>query len=176
MPKNSTVILIRHAEKPEDASDFNLAPAGRARAHAYVAYFQNLALDGQPIQIRRMVAAADSAESQRPKLTVMPLALATNLEIHDRHADSDYAALATHVLSHPKYDNADTLICWHHGYIVELAHALGAPEGELPAKWPDDVYGWLLALHFDADGKVARFTFINESLMHGDHGKAPRKR
>ena len=36
---NVTLLVVRHAEKPADAGDPGLSPAGQARAKAYATYF-----------------------------------------------------------------------------------------------------------------------------------------
>ena len=36
---NVTLLVVRHAEKPTDAGDRGLSPAGEARAKAYANYF-----------------------------------------------------------------------------------------------------------------------------------------
>src|SRR5262245_23938348 len=71
-PKNGTVLIIRHAEKPADGP--GLTPRGEERAKAYPRYFRNFTVDGKPLHLDRIFAAADSDESQRPRLTVLPLA------------------------------------------------------------------------------------------------------
>ena len=68
---NSVIVIIRHAEKPADGD--GLAPAGEARANAYVDYFKNFTLDSKPIHFDYLFAAKDSRESTRPKLTIRRL-------------------------------------------------------------------------------------------------------
>src|SRR6266699_3494061 len=41
--RNATVLIIRHAEKPETGK--HLSPAGVSRAQAYVSYFKSLRID-----------------------------------------------------------------------------------------------------------------------------------
>lgn len=179
MPSNSTVLLIRHGEKPESGT--GLSPAGQARAQAYVAYFQNYSIDGTPIRLKYLFATADSDDSHRPRLTITPLAKALGLEIDDKHADKDYGKVAHDLLTHPKYDGADVLVCWHHGEMLDLAAALGAtadvlpPSANWPAKWPGEVFGWVMQLHYGGDGKLvpAQTLCLNEELMFGDCGQDP---
>lgn len=179
MPSNANVLLIRHAEKPDQGT--GLAPAGQARAQAYVAYFQNYAIGGNAIQPQYIFAAADSDESHRPRLTVTPLAQALGLAIDDKHKDKDYQKVADDLLAHAKYDGGNTLVCWHHGEILDLAAALGASAQTLPAssnwptKWPGDVFGWVLQLVYGADGKLvpAQTVCLSEQLMYDDCGQQP---
>jgi hypothetical protein len=60
MPSNTTVLIIRHAEEPENDSP-ELSPVGQARAQAYRAYFQNFVLDSQPMTLDYLFAATDKA-------------------------------------------------------------------------------------------------------------------
>lgn len=179
MPSNTNILLIRHGEKPQAGT--GLSPAGQARAQAYVAYFQNYAIGGTTLKIDYVFAAADSAESHRPRHTVEPLAGALGLAINDKHADKDYAQVAQHLSTHPRYDGSNVLVCWHHGEVLNLAAALGAsgstlpPASGWPAKWPGEVFGWVLQLCYGADGTLdpSRTVCLSQQLMYGDCGQPP---
>jgi hypothetical protein len=172
MPTSATLLLIRHAEKPVDPHEQTLSAAGQARAQAYVAYFRNLVLDSKPMPAPSfLIAAADSKNSIRSRLTLMPLAQSLGLPIDAAVADLDYPELAGRLLGDDRYDHATTLVCWHHGQILALAHALGAPESALPGAWPDDVFGWLLRLDFDAAGHLTKADVGSQRLMFGDQTK-----
>ena len=173
MPKNAHIIMIRHAEKPDDGKDPKLSARGEMRARAYVVYFQNLHVTGEAVKLNHLIAAANSPQSRRAHQTLEPLAKEIGLTIHDKHRETDYEALAKVLLEHPKYNDSQILICWHHGEILQLAHALGAPADALPPRWPEDIYGWLLQLHFDADGTLTVEPVRNQQLMYDDHGKDP---
>ncbi len=171
MPKLTNILLIRHAEKPADAQDHTLTVAGQARAHAYVAYFQHYAIGNAVIKLDHLFAAADSPGSDRSTLTLAPLAAALGLPVDVRFEDHGYQLLADEICNNGKYDNSNILICWHHGQLLNLAIALGAPRQSLPAIWPDDVFGWLVQLSFDASGVCVART-LNQELMVGDSGRA----
>ncbi|HEX2204032.1 MAG TPA: hypothetical protein VHG91_12065 [Longimicrobium sp.] len=179
MPRNTTILLIRHAEKP--ASGPKLSAGGEARAQAYSVFFQGYPVDGAPVRPRFLFAAADSDASHRPRLTVEPLASALRLEINDKHADKDYAEVARHLLDHPKYDDATVLVCWHHGEILQLAQALGADAGVLPPAagwpphWPGEVFGWVLQLRYDGAGRLVpgQTRCTSQRLMYDDCGQEP---
>ncbi len=174
MPKSATILLIRHAEKSGDPLNATLTPAGEARAQAYVAYFRNLAHGPSPVAApAHLIAAADSVHSTRSRLTLAPLAAALGMLMDLTVADHDYQALADRLLGDPRYDNATILICWHHGQILALAHALNAPPSTLPAIWPDAVFGWLLRLDFDASGQLLKAQASNQQLMFDDQGATP---
>lgn len=164
-PAASTVIIIRHAEKP--ATGWQLTAAGEARAQAYVNYFQHLTLDGQPVHFDRLVAAKDSAASHRPRLTIEPTAKALGLPIDLRYSDKDNAGM---VRAFRQWPPGTTLICWRHGEIPELLHEFGVtPRQLLPqGRWPDNVFGWMLVLHLDASGHLLDARRVEEHLMPDD--------
>jgi len=173
MPKNTNILLIRHAEKPDDDKDPTLAVAGQERAQAYVVYFQNFSINSAPIKLNYLFSTAKSPESNRPYLTIEPLAQTLGLSINNHHKDKHYGKVATDILQNSKYDNSNILICWHHGEILELAHALGAPQSSLPSTWNGAVFGWVIQLVFDSNGKLSVLPTINQQLMYDDYGKNP---
>ena len=173
MPKNTNILLIRHAEKPTDDKDPTLAVAGQERAQAYVIYFQNFPDESSPIKLDYLFATAKSSESNRPYLTIKPLADALGLSINNKHKDKDFQKVADAILQHGKYDDSNILICWHHGEILQLAEALGAPASSLPPKWSGKVFGWLIHLVFDSNGNLTVEPTINQQLMYDDYGKNP---
>ena len=79
MPKNTNILMVRHAEKPDSGND--LSVAGQERAHAYAVYFQNYVLNGTLLGLDYIFATADSSQSQRPRLTMEPLAEAMGMKI-----------------------------------------------------------------------------------------------
>jgi hypothetical protein len=176
MPANATIYLIRHAEKP--GSGPGLSPAGQARAQAYVHYLQNQTdPQGKTIRWDYLFASTDSENSDRPLLTITPLAKAIQKTIDSSYADKHYAKLEKDIRDNAKdYANRNILICWHHGEILDLAQALGAaPEGlppssDWPDKWPGEVFGWLLKVYYDDHGALQnqQSQAINEHLMPDD--------
>lgn len=122
------VLIIRHAEKPDDEMDPNLSKRGFERAEALAKVI--------PDDFARpdfLFATRHSSHSNRPYETIEPLAKALHLTIDSTFKDDDFAALAHQILSSPKYAGKVVLIAWHHGKIPGLAHALGAAEA--PEKW-----------------------------------------
>jgi hypothetical protein len=187
MPRKTTILLTRHAEKPEGGP--LLAVAGQARAQAYTVYFQNYVRNARPLTLHYLFAAADSDESHRPRLTITPLADALGLPINDTYKDKDYQKLAREILTEPGYNHTNILICWHHGEMLNLATALGVDADQLPPEahwpeakplkkpWPKEVYGWVLQLHYDRDGKIdpQQTKCVKQHLMYTDckHHKPP---
>ena len=160
---NATIVVIRHAEKPLWGAD--LAPAGSRRAQAYADYFQQLPLDGQRFTPDHLFCTADSKGSHRTRLTLEPLSRALKLTIDHRFADKNAADLGRELRSQTHGRNL--LICWHHGKIPVLLRALGAdPESVLPkGQWPDEVFDWIIELHYDAVGRLQTARCRPEKLM-----------
>ena len=181
MPKNTTIVLVRHGEKPKKTTDPGLAVPGLERAQAYSIYFQNYPNSKAPLKFNYLFASTDSSKSDRPLLTLTPFSQAVNLPINANFSNAEYQNLADSILTPltpGQYDNCNILICWHHGEILKLAASLGvdaSQAGTWPTKWPGDVFGWLLQINFDGNANINyKQTFcINEKLMHDDHGKNP---
>jgi hypothetical protein len=167
-PKNSVVLIIRHAENP--ANGHGLSPRGEERAEAYKNYFLNFTVDSKRLEPNAVVVAADSKQSHRPRLTVEPFAKAAKLPIDNRFANKQPADLAAGLRAN--YQGKVILVCWHHGQIPDLLRALGAaPETLLPkGKWPRDVYDWVIMVSFDGNGRVILDSTkrLSEHLLPGD--------
>jgi len=176
MPGNATIYMVRHAEKP--ASGTGLSPAGQQRADAYVKYFQGLQNpEGNTIHWDHLFACKDSDNSDRPLLTLTPLAAKLGKKIHCDFKDKDYAAFADFLKQNANtYAGNNLLICWHHGEILNLAEAMGVsfaalpPSSNWPAKWNGEAFGWLLKIYFKQDGTIhhSSTVAVNEHLMPDD--------
>jgi hypothetical protein len=167
-PKNSVVLIIRHAEDA-DSGD-GISPRGQERAKAYKDYFLNFTVDSTRRKPDVVFAATDSKRSRRPSLTMEPFAKAANLKIDTRFGNYQAAELAAELRANQQ--GKVILICWRHQYIPALLRALGAkPKRLLPhGKWPGSVYDWVILLSYDQDGRLIRSASrqINEHLMPGD--------
>jgi hypothetical protein len=166
--KDAVILIIRHAEKPDDG--YELSPAGRQRAEAYAQYFKTFALDSKPLKPDYLFATADTKSSHRPRLTLEPLSSALGMKIDLRFRTKNPQAFVQEIQSHSHGQHI--LIAWHHGEIPEIVQLLGAnPASLLPAgKWPADEYSWVLMLRYDHDGRLlpAETKCIHEKLMPGD--------
>ena len=166
--RNATVLIIRHAEKPDTGSALNTR--GEQRAAAYVDYFNPLKLDGQTLTPQRLIAAGDTPQSSRSRLTLTPLAQRLNLAIEQPYANGDLHQLVKLLR---KSNQAQTvLIAWHHGHINKLLKAFGGDPTALMGqeKWPDEVFDWLIVLRFDDKGRLipSRSLKVQEHLLPGD--------
>jgi phosphohistidine phosphatase SixA len=137
------ILVMRHAEKPEDPRDPDLTPEGVARAEKLAGYIPETF--GPPDFI---FAAAISKHSARPFETVQPLAKRTGKAIDATIADQDYGALAAGLLSDAAYSGKQIVVCWHHGNIPSLLHALGAKNGDYPDPWNRNVFNLILKVEF----------------------------
>jgi hypothetical protein len=167
-PKDSVVLIIRHAE--DGSADRGLLPRGQQRAEAYKGYFKNFTVDSRPQRPDVVFAAKDSKKSQRPRLTVEPFAKAEKLRIDTRFGNDQSAELAADLRA--TEPGKVILVCWRHPYIPALLRALGAkPEALLPGgKWPNGVFDWVILLTFDQNGHLIPGSSkrINEHLLAGD--------
>jgi phosphohistidine phosphatase SixA len=141
--KPQFILVMRHAERPADDNDTDLAPAGKQRAKALATYIPNTF--GKPDSI---FAAAISKHSARPYETVKPLSKLTGAPIDATIADQDYAMLAHDLLSHDRYAGKRIVVCWHHGHIPALMQALGIPRGNYPDPWDPAVFNLILKVDF----------------------------
>ncbi|SDE90786.1 hypothetical protein [Terriglobus roseus] len=159
---NNTVLIVRHAEKPLKGRE--LTPQGEARARAYVQYFQHFHNHDESFGIDGLYAGADSEESMRPRLTLEPLHASTGMELHSTIGTKESPRLVAELRTtqHGKYP----LISWRHGQIPSLLEAFGASPAQLlpEAKWPDEVFDWVVVLHFDKTGKLDSQELIHENL------------
>jgi len=174
-PKNGTVLIIRHAEKPPDNdSSPLLAAEGDARAQKYIEYFKNLKVGSHPETPQFVFATKESEKSNRPWLTVRPLVKALNLP-HDNSIQNDQFPRVVALLGGGGFDGKTVLICWHHGKIPSLLDALGANHRSLlgAEEWPKYIYGWIVELQFDRDGNLKQSTIRNEHLMSDDNPEPP---
>ncbi len=166
-PKNSVVLIIRHAE--DAGSGDGISPLGEKRAEAYKNYFLNFTIDSKRLEPAVIFAAKDSKKSHRPRLTLEPFAKAANLKIDTRFGNNQSAELAAELRANQQ--GKVILIGWRHPYIPALLGALGAdPKTFLPnGKWPGSVYNWVIQLSFDQDGHLIPSSSrrIDEHLMPG---------
>jgi hypothetical protein len=168
---DAVILIVRHAEKPDSGQ--GLAPEGEQRAAAYVHYFETYTIDGTPLRLDNLFAAADSKESHRPRLTIEPLSKALGIKIETPFADKQFAEMVKFLETKPH--GRHILIAWHHGEIPNLVKALGADSDKLiPGdKWPSKVFGWVIQLRYDHDGHLLPdgAKRINEDLMPDDKDK-----
>lgn len=158
----NTVLIIRHAEKPE--SGIGLTPDGERRAQAYATYFEPFHEGRERFHVDALYSGMDSKNSTRPRLTLEPLSRAANLPLDLTIGTSNSESMVTLLRTAPH--GRHPLICWRHGHIPQLLRAFGAdPANLLPdGKWPDDVFDWVLVLHFDDAGQLTSSERVVEHI------------
>ena len=154
----SRIILMRHADKPDDLDDPNLSAAGVTRAKHLATYIPQTF--GKPDYI---IATAHSKHSDRPIETVEPLAEAIGVEVQHDIEDKDFEDLVEDIFSDSAYHGKTVVICWHHGTLPAIAALLGAPAGSYPDPWPDDTYNIILDFRYDPNsGSPPTVTRVTE--------------
>jgi phosphohistidine phosphatase SixA len=146
MTTPQALLLMRHAEKPDDKSDPDLSAAGLERAKNLPGRIQ--AILCEPVQF--IFAARRSAHSNRAVETVTPLSLSVGVNINSDVADKDYAVLAKQILNEEVYDGKRIVVCWHHDNLADLAATLGAAPQDYPGVWPGTVFDLVLVFKWDA--------------------------
>jgi hypothetical protein len=159
------VIIIRHAEKPDEGNELN--ERGQERAAALVAYFQ-----GRPevLQFKTPIAIyAQSPKKEdsslRPLQTVKPLADALKLSVVQAYTRDEYPKMVEEILSNRDYKGKMVLICWEHKVIPDIARSLRATDA--PAKWHGSVFDrtWMITFNSRRDPS---FKDLPQRLLFGD--------
>lgn len=181
-PAPGQVQLIRHAEKSGDDIDIHLNSRGAARAAALPSLFvipPTFPTTPAPFTTPDfLLATKESKHSNRPVETVTPLArVLGNLSIHHKHADKDYQEVVNDLFREAKYAGKIVLICWHHGKLPDLAHAIAAKaknadklKNEIPERWDGSMFDRVWLFTFDDKGEA---TFANrpQQLLFRDSKK-----
>lgn len=163
---NTTVLVIRHAEKPEHGS--GLSPEGEQRAEAYAKYFAAFPLDQATLKPDYLVAAADTEGSHRSRKTLKPLSRDLGLPIDDRFTSKEAVKLVEDLKAKPH--GSVILICWHHKQFPELLMELGVKPGSvLPGgEWPENTFNWVIAIRYGPSGSLKDVKRIVEHLLPSD--------
>lgn len=143
------VLILRHAEKPEDKEETTLSEKGERRAQALI---RVLGPGNGRFEVPEKIfaqAPKDDEGSVRSLQTARPLAQALGLRVNQQYEVGEGWALAEHLLEAPVYDGKVVLIIWGRDEIGDIAHGLGARR--LPNKWPKGVYDRVWRLVFDGD-------------------------
>ncbi|WP_027500592.1 histidine phosphatase family protein [Rhodococcus sp. UNC363MFTsu5.1] len=175
----TTIMLIRHAERPEGDEppfgvdrdgtrcDESLTPTGWQRATALAALFAPDA--GEPpaglVRPEALFASTPSKKdgSKRSLQTISPLADKLGVEVDTDIGRSEVKALAKRVLRTP----GPVLISWQREYLPEIVDALGEIDSTPPDPWPEDRFDviWLLT----PDGTRGWvFSQLPQRLLPGD--------
>jgi hypothetical protein len=185
MNDGSSIMLIRHAEKPEEGElavnrrghpdAQSLSVTGWMRAGALVRFF--LAPDGRGaephiVRPQHLVAAraTDARPSTRPRDTLQPLAAALGLPIDETlAADDPLPEVAAHLRELP----GPVLVCWRHDTLPALADEL-LQRAQAPTRWPEACYDMVWVIEQQRFSPT--LAQVPQRLLPGDATQAIRRR
>ena len=157
------IYLIRHGEKPGDAQvesaddGIHLSAVGHSRAEALGQQKDRIfGLTGEQ-GVDYLFAASRSEHSMRCLETATPLSRALKLKLHRKWACEEYDKAAKALLGKRKYHGKTLIVCWHHGELPNLIHALGGSVEVKPmngGKWDGLTFDRVIKLTFNGDGTV----------------------
>jgi hypothetical protein len=156
-PRPAQIIVIRHADEPNDRDNPHLSPAGVKRADELVPFIMTdstMTRYGLPVAIFA-TRTTKHGNGQRTQETVAPLARKLNLPVQTPFQSDEIHVLAKRILSNPMYEGKTVLICWNHEEIPELVKALGVKPA--PAKWKGSVYDQVYVITY-RDGSAVLTT------------------
>lgn len=176
-----TVVIVRHAEKPEPGgphgvdhhgspSDHGLTPRGWSRSGALAVRMAHAGGAEDPIPKPAQVYATATDphhSSDRPKMTAHGIAQRLGLEMKDHLGRGEEERLAAEVIGSGQH----TLIVWDHGHIPTLARQFPLADGiSVPEAWPNDRFDlfWVLS---PRDGRYV-LTVLPQQLLAGDTSTA----
>ena len=142
------VILVRHADKDVSRGDYNLSPAGFARAIALARLIP--ACLGKPTGITTYYLDPQTSKNARSYQSAVPLAVATGVPIQIAVNSPEQSFAIGRQLRQRKGPAAERLVLfWEHRRMPELARGLGW-EGMIPIG-PEE-FDQLLVFHFAKPG------------------------
>lgn len=170
-----TILIIRHAEKPDGASrgiddtgaedSKSLTPRGWQRAGAWAEFFApardcaaaiptpTTIFAAAPESRKETKASNDGSKSRRPLQTVSPLARKLKLAPDLRFSKGDEEAVADAAAK----NGGIVLICWQHEDIARISAALRPRPDGVPTDWPDSRFN--VILRFDRDDNASQWVF-----------------
>jgi len=149
MTNPSTILILRHAEKPKDKDNENLSNKGYERAAALAYYFPKKFPGTQYIFAAGIGA---HSPSHRPLQTITPTAEKLNLEINHNFLKENYQDMVDYILSNDQYANAQIIICWEHTLIEGISKAFGTTNVPKDA-WPGNRFDLVWELNYSGDNK-----------------------
>lgn len=173
-----TVVIVRHAEKPEhggphgvdhhgNPSGHGLTPRGWTRTGALAVRMAHAGRpdDVLPVPLRVYATATDAHhESDRPRLTATPIADRLGVPLRDHHGRGAEQAIAAEIVA----GGEPTLIVWDHGHIPTLAKSFPlAEDADVPDAWPEDRFDLFWLLVPGTDGRY-ELRILAQELLAGD--------
>jgi hypothetical protein len=148
------LIIIRHAEKPEDDQNPHLSEAGQDRAGRLVKWLtagKVLGTNGPPAALYAP-KPTHQRESLRCEETLEPTAQALGLQVRAPYKAADFEALARDLRLDPSVRGKNVVVCWVHDFLPDLPAAFGAKKRSL--KWRSDDFDSAYVITYP-DGRAA---------------------
>src|SRR5260221_4153375 len=145
------VIIIRHAEKPDDGNELSLA--GRERAAALVPYFletDELVEFKTPVAIYAQ-AQKKATSSVRSFQSVKPLADALHVTVNQSYTRDQHKNMVDEIVHENAYEGHTVLICWEHKVIPDMAAEFGVEDA--PKTWHGRDFDRVWIITFRPDKK-----------------------
>lgn len=182
---SQTILIIRHAEKPDGVTatavdvtgapdSKSLTPTGWQRAGAWAELFMP-SLNQRALRRPTALFASTLAEhqddvnigaskSRRPLETITPLAAKLDLEVDRRFCKGSESELAQAISE----INGVVLVCWQHEAIFAIANALTPLPQGLPTSWPGDRFNVILKFSRSDQNSQWSFEQIAPRMLAGD--------
>lgn len=155
------VILMRHADKDTTRGDFNLSPAGFARAIGLARLIP--ACLGVPSAITTYLFDPDSSKNARSYQSAVPLAVATGINIRIALESQDNSfEVGRRMREHADRSNDRLVLFWEHRRMPELARGLGW-DGLTPIA--EDDFDQLFLFRYSAPGARPQVTHYRQSEL-----------
>jgi broad specificity phosphatase PhoE len=158
------VLLIRHAEKPDDGGS-DLSARGWQRAEVLPKLFSRAAFTqfGLPVALYAM-KPTDDGKSIRAVQTLKYVAQSLDLPIDQDYDKEEVQPLVDEIMSDDAYEHKTVLICWEHKILEDIARAFGIANAPT---WPDEQFDRVWVINFADDGSTS-FKDLPENLLPGD--------
>ncbi len=160
------ILLIRHAERPDDDSDPHLTLRGWERAMALVPFLtqtREFLTNGLPVALFATRITSND-RGHRTQETLAPLARELKLPVQADYRGKDYELLAERLLGDPALRGKTVVVCWVHDSIPELVAALGVRSP--PSRWKGSVYDRVFLITLARDRATLRD--LPQRLLFGD--------
>lgn len=179
--KATKIMLIRHAEKPNNDSDSHgvtqkgqkskesLDVRGWQRAGALASLFAPTngnfphASFARP-QFLFASKFLKSKGSKRPIQTITPLADKLDLKINDDFPRADFESMLEEVF----VSEGVVLICWQREYIPNIAAHILGDKKIAPKEWPEDCYDMVWVFDLKRSSVTYGFKQVPQKLLMGD--------
>jgi hypothetical protein len=174
----SHIVIIRHANKPDDPTDFTLSETGKTRAMNLVEWNVEQYTDNKPISAIYTALPKPDKSDERPILTSMLFAFSEQIPIYGQFYSEQTKKLRNQIYSNPAVENKAIMIVYEHTCIQQLVSDLtkgvspGVAQAVVTPKWADDDYASVYIIKFgDASaGSTGTSTVTGGSLSFGCQG------